>query len=109
MSLVLTPTVSLADAPIITNVELQRDNTVVAVTIQHPDTGWDHYADGFEVLTMDGTSLGVRTLFHPHVEEQPFTRSLTGVVIPEGHNQIQVRAKCSVDGWSETTTIVDLD
>lgn len=70
----------------------------VSATIRHGDTGWDHYADGFEVLAPDGTSLGVRVLYHPHVNEQPFTRSLTGVVIPEDVNRIVVRAKDSVHG-----------
>ncbi|MEM1352393.1 MAG: hypothetical protein AAGF27_08605, partial [Pseudomonadota bacterium] len=49
------------------------------VTISHPDTGWDHYANGWRVLDMDGNELGMRELVHPHVEEQPFTRSLSGV------------------------------
>jgi hypothetical protein len=36
------------------------------LTLRHPDTGWDHYADGWEVLTPDGASLGLRVLVHPH-------------------------------------------
>lgn len=67
-------------------------------TVRHADTGWDHYADAFEALTPDGESLGVRTLYHPHVDEQPFTRSLTGLEIPEGIDVIVVRAHDSVDG-----------
>jgi len=54
------------------------------VTIAHPDSGWEHYADAFEILDGDGNVLGTRTLAHPHVDEQPFTRSLLGVVIPQG-------------------------
>jgi hypothetical protein len=53
------------------------------VTVQHADTGWDHYADAWEVLAPDGTVLGARTLLHPHTDEQPFTRSLIGIRIPE--------------------------
>jgi hypothetical protein len=41
------------------------------VTVQHADTGWDHYADAWEVLAPDGTVLGARRLLHPHTEEQP--------------------------------------
>ena len=49
---------------------------LVSVTLRHADTGWDHYADGWEVVAEDGTPLGRRVLAHPHVDEQPFTRSL---------------------------------
>lgn len=68
------------------------------VTVQHADTGWDHYADAWEVLAPDGTVLGTRTLLHPHVNEQPFTRSLTGVRIPDGVTEVTVRAHDSVHG-----------
>ena len=52
------------------------------VTVRHSDEGWAHYADRWEVRTPDGTLLATRTLLHPHVNEQPFTRELTGVTIP---------------------------
>ena len=89
----------LADSPVIENVTVS--GTSVSVTLSHPDTGWDHYADGWEVLDADGNSLGVRELLHPHVTEQPFTRSLSGVAFPEGAEVIFVRARCNVDGWSD--------
>ncbi len=78
------------------------------VTIRHPDTGWEHYADGWRVLDMDGNELGMRVLYHPHVDEQPFTRSLSGVAIPAGTRQVQVQARDLLEGWNKTTTIVDL-
>lgn len=71
----------------------------ISVTVAHADTGWEHYADGWEVLAPDGQRLGYRELFHPHVNEQPFTRSLSGVVIPGGLTSVQVRAHDNVDGW----------
>lgn len=67
-------------------------------TIRHADTGWDHYADAFQAVTPGGEVIGTRTLLHPHVDEQPFTRSLTGVIIPDGIDQIVVRAHDSVHG-----------
>lgn len=79
-----------------------------SVTLRHPDTGWDHYADGWRVLAPDGTELGMRVLHHPHVDEQPFTRSLSGVVVPEGVTEVQIQARCSVDGWDTETVTVDL-
>ena len=79
------------------------------VTLSHPDTGWDHYADGWDVMDQDGTILGQRTLVHPHVNEQPFTRSLSGVVIPDGVERVFIRARCLVDGWGEPVFEIALD
>ncbi len=76
------------------------------VTVRHPDTGWDHYADRWEVLDPEGNSLGVRVLAHPHVNEQPFTRSLGGIAIPDEVQEVTIRARDSVDGWGETTMTV---
>jgi hypothetical protein len=78
------------------------------VTVRHADAGWDHYADAFEVVAPDGTVLGTRTLLHPHVDEQPFTRSLSGVVIPGGIEEVAVRAHDSVDGYggAEITVVL---
>lgn len=78
------------------------------VTLSHPDSGWGHYADGWRVLDMAGTELGLRILAHPHEDEQPFTRSLGNVQIPPGTKQVQIQARCLVDGWAEQTLIVRL-
>ena len=66
-----------------------------SVTLAHEDDGWDHYADRWEVRTLGGESLAVRTLLHPHDNEQPFTRSLKNVEIPEGVTEVVVRARDS--------------
>lgn len=79
------------------------------VTVLHPDTGWEHYADGWEVLGPDGARLGYRELAHPHETEQPFTRSLSGVVIPDGVTEVTVRAHCQIDGWTGEPVTVRLD
>lgn len=78
------------------------------VTVLHPDTGWEHYADGYEVLDSDGNRLGYRLLRHPHVNEQPFTRSLS-LELPDGTNEVFLRAHCSVDGWSKAHFRVALE
>ena len=71
----------------------------ISATLKHGDTGWDHYADGWDVVAPDGTTvLGTRKLFHPHVDEQPFTRSLSGVAIPDGTEFVTIRARDSVHG-----------
>lgn len=66
------------------------------VTVAHDDEGWDHYADAWDVVAPDGTVLGTRVLLHPHENEQPFTRSLSGVVIPDGISEVTLRARDSV-------------
>ena len=51
-----------------------KDSFRFDVTLRHADAGWAHYADNWEVLTLDGKLLGRRVLLHPHDNEQPFTR-----------------------------------
>lgn len=79
------------------------------VTVLHPDTGWDHYADGWQVEDAEGNVLGLRVLAHPHVNEQPFTRSQSGIVIPEGTTKVFVRARCIVDGWNAEAVAFSLN
>jgi len=79
----------------------------IEATVRHADEGWDHYANGFEIVAPDGTVLGTRVLFHPHVEEQPFTRSHT-LAIPEGVDAITVRALDSVHGGGGASVTVSL-
>ena len=78
------------------------------VTVRHTDEGWKHYADKWDVVSPDGSVLGTRTLYHPHVEEQPFTRSLSGVKIPADIDKVTIRAHDSVHGYGGKTVIVDL-
>ncbi len=70
-----------------------------SVTVQHADEGWDHFADRWEVLTLEGELLATRVLAHPHVGEQPFTRGMAGIEIPEGTKEVVVRARDSVHGY----------
>lgn len=78
------------------------------VSLRHADTGWDHYADGWRIEDGDGNVLGERPLAHPHVNEQPFTRSTSGVVIPAGTTVVYVRTRCNVDGWHDDVHAVTL-
>ncbi len=76
------------------------------VTVRHADEGWKHYADKWDVLAPDGSVLGTRTLYHPHVDEQPFTRSLSGVTVPDGIDEVTIRAHDSEHGYGgETMTV----
>lgn len=100
----------LADAPVIENVSAAQTGSTwtFQVTLSHPDTGWDDYADGWRVLDMNGAEIGLRTLYHPHVEEQPFTRSLSGVAVPAGATSVQIEARDNVGGWSGAPVVFEL-
>ena len=97
-ALLLTAGPVWADAPVIENVTYDAGR--FDVTLSHPDTGWDHYADGWRIELADGTILGTRVLVHPHETEQPFTRSGT-ISVPDGAGEVYIRASCNVDGWAE--------
>jgi hypothetical protein len=86
------------------------------VTVAHPDTGWEDYANGWDVVLPDGSvvrpdpeSPFTRLLLHPHVEEQPFTRSQSGISIPAGTPTVTVRAHDLVDGFGGAEIILDLE
>jgi len=71
----------------------------VSATVSSADTGEEKYADAWEVRSGDGSVLGVRELLHPHVDEQPFTRSLTAVTIPDKVETVTLAARDSVEGF----------
>lgn len=79
------------------------------VTVRHEDTGWDHYANRWDVVAPDGTVLGTRVLHHPHVDEQPFTRSLSGVEVPEDVKSVVIRAHDSVHKLGGKEMTVELE
>jgi hypothetical protein len=101
---------AFADAPTIENVNMRKSGGTWSfdVTLSHGDTGWDDYANGWRVLDKDGNELGVRKLAHPHVNEQPFTRSLSGVRIPEGITEVGIQASDSIGGWSSAVKTIRL-
>ncbi|NQV83910.1 MAG: hypothetical protein HQ494_08835 [Rhodospirillales bacterium] len=79
-----------------------------SVTVAHADAGWDHYANKFEILSPDGKVLGTRVLYHPHVNEQPFTRGSGAISIPPGMTSVIVRAWDSVHKAGDKTFTVKL-
>jgi hypothetical protein len=79
-----------------------------SVTLEHGDEGWSHFANQWDVVTLDDELLGSRVLHHPHVDEQPFMRSLSGVIIPAGVSQVKLRARDSMHGYSEQEFVVDI-
>ena len=80
----------------------------VSATVSSADTGEEKYADEWRVVTSDGTVLGVRVLTHPHVNEQPFTRSLSGVEIGPEVDAVTIEARDSVEGYCGEAVSVEV-
>ncbi len=78
------------------------------VTISSPYDTPERYADAWRIVAPDGTVLGVRELLHDHQFEQPFTRSLAGVEIPDDVETVTVEARDSANGWGGATLVVGL-
>jgi len=78
------------------------------VTVRHGDEGWDHYADRYEVRDEAGDVLGTRVLRHPHVDEQPFTRSLA-IDVPQKVRSVRIRAHDSKHGEGGRGIALDLE
>lgn len=101
---------AFADPPVVQNVIVRTNGDLwkFDVTLRHDDTGWDHYATAWRVVGPDGQVLGTRNLAHPHVKEQPFTRSLSGVRIPDDIDVVGIQARDNVSDWSDTLKRVRL-
>jgi hypothetical protein len=104
-----------ADVEFVRASENSNGSWTFHVTVRHPDSGWEDYADGWDVVLPDGSvvkpdpnSPFTRLLLHPHETEQPFTRSQSGIVIPEEITQVVVRAHDLVDGFGGQEVTVDL-
>ena len=104
------PFATLADEVNIEHTVFKKrgDAWTVETTLRHGDTGWEHYADAWRVVDEAGKELGKRELLHPHENEQPFTRSLSGMSIPSETRIVFVEAHDKVHGWSKQRIRVDL-
>lgn len=104
-------TASSAGKADVVEVRVEEDNKnsySFSVAVMHGDTGWEHYADKWEVIDEAGNILGVRTLHHPHVNEKPFTRTLSGVEIPDHIKTVTIRAHDSVHKYGGEVLRVEL-
>ena len=109
------PSAADADVLFVRAVQEESGRWTFHVTVNHPDRGWEDYADGWDVVTPSGEVLKVaegdpftRLLLHPHVDEQPFTRSQRGLIVPEDAGKLTVRAHDIVDGFGGKEVVVDL-
>jgi len=78
------------------------------VTMSSPYDTPERYADGWRVMNEDGTVYGEMTLGHDHASEQPFTRTQTGVQIPEDVTTVVVEGRDQANGYGGQTKSVDL-
>ncbi|MGB3244176.1 MAG: hypothetical protein WBB25_06565 [Sulfitobacter sp.] len=108
--LILTTGPAFADSPVIENIAMKKsgDTWTFDVTLSHADTGWEDYADAWRVLDGSGKELGVRKLAHPHINEQPVTRALSGVQIPADVTEVGIQASDTVNGWSTQIKTIKL-
>jgi hypothetical protein len=90
-------------------VTVEGDTYRFDVTVSSPYDTPERYADAWRIVAPDGTELGVRELAHDHAAEQPFTRSLTGVVIPPEVTTVTVEGRDLVNGWGGGTRTVTLE
>jgi len=86
------------------------------VTVNHPDIGWRDFVDGWDVVLPDGEKILLapkdkftRVLAHPHVNQQPVTRTQENIPIPAGTKSVTVRAHDLVDGYGGKVVEVKLD
>lgn len=75
----------------------------VSATLSSPYDSPERYADAWRVLTPEGAVLGIRELAHDHGGEQSFTRSLSGVEIPDGVPEVIVEGRDQLSGWGGDT------
>ena len=104
--------ISFADEVEIVDVKLTQSIDMTwrfDLTLKHADSGWKHYANEWKIVTPEGEILGTRTLLHPHVDEQPFTRSLANVEIPPNIKIIRIIAGDTVHGASSEVLEVQLE
>lgn len=70
------------------------------VTISHEDRGWEHFSDAWRVVDKTGKQIAIRELIHPHVDEQPLTRSLSGIDLPDNMKEVGIQVRDTVGGWN---------
>ncbi len=77
-------------------------------TVSSPYDSPERYADAWRILGPDGTQYGIRVLVHDHASEQPFTRSVGGIEIPDDVTTVTIEGRDQVSGWGGETVDVEL-
>jgi len=53
--------------------------------------------------------FGSLVLYHPHVNEQPFTRGLSNISLSKDTRIVYIEAHDKVHGWTENRLKIDLN
>lgn len=75
----------------------------IAATLSSPYDTPERYADSWRVIGPDGTVYGERFLTHDHANEQPFTRSQSGIEIPDDVDVVTIEGRDQQYGWGGET------
>lgn len=107
----LEPDTADADHPDVLAAVLSSDSGggwSLEVTLSSQYDSPERYADGWRVLDPDGEVLGEHTLTHDHADEQPVTRTQTGLEIPDGIDVVTVEGKDTENGYGGATLEVEV-
>lgn len=81
----------------------------VSATLSSPYDTPERYADAWRVVGPDDTVYGERILTHDHANEQPFTRSQSGIEIPDDVDVVTIEGRDQQYGWGGDTFELTLD
>lgn len=84
------------------------DSYSLSVTMSSEYDTPERYADGWRVLDPDGNELGTWELGHDHAGEQPFTRTQTGLEIPDDVTEVTVEGRDQANGYGGATVTVEV-
>lgn len=90
--------------------ELEADDGTyrLAVTISSPYDSAERYASGWRVIDPAGETLAEHRLAHDHADEQPFTRTQTGLEIPGNIEQVTIEGRDLTNGYGGGTVQLDV-
>ena len=88
----------------------ERDGATwtVSATLSSPYDTPERYADAWRVIGPDGTVYGERILLHDHANEQPFTRSQSGIEIPDDVAEVVIEGRDLANGYGGDTFVLTL-
>ena len=84
------------------------DTWTIDATVSSPYDSPERYADAWRVVGADGTVYGERILTHDHASEQPFTRSESGIIIPDGVTEVVIEGRDLEFGYGGQTFTLTL-
>jgi hypothetical protein len=99
------PDLELSLYPDVVDAAVTRDggSYTFDVTVSSSYDSPERYADAWRIIGDDGNVYGMNELTHDHASEQPFTRSLAGVEVPDSVDSVTIEGRDLVYGWGGET------